>query len=329
MSDRTDARLVRMLGIVTYLDRVGESTVDHLAARFEVTAGQIAQDIDTLWVSGLPGYWPQDLLDFDAAALENGIVRITETHGLERPLRLGAREAIALGAALRTLQAVTQQLTDDPDVEHVLAGTLTALTAAHRDASTAFDVTLEQTSRPTLLATIRAAQAARHALELTYADANDVTGTRTILPLSLSSGDGHTYVDAWALDSGAHRTYRLDRVLAVEPSDRPVPDVLPDDPMDRTRATSHPFTQAGMMITITLRSGARVVAETVPYETLQQHDDGSFTLVLRVANLPWLDHLVLEHVADVLGLSDPDVAGRVQARAADALAAYHEAGLAG
>ncbi len=328
MSDRTDARLVRLLGIVTFLDRVGESTVDQLATRFGVTPGQIASDIDTLWVSGLPGYWPQDLLDFDAHAYESGIVRITRTQGLERPLRLGAREAVALGAALRTLQALMQQLTDDPDVVQVIESTLAALNASTGDSATPFDVSFEQPIRPDVLEVLREAQSQGRAVDLVYADANDVTSTRTVRPLALSSGDGRTYLDAWSLDADARRTYRLDRILAATLSDRAVP--VPTEPGKRAAGTAtqsaHPFADASTVVDLTLRSSARSVAESVPYEELRQHHDGSFTLSLRVANLPWLEQLVLAHADEVVSMTHEGVVSRVHERASAALAAYARAG---
>lgn len=103
MAERADDRLVRLLGIVSYLDGAGGVPVEELATRFGVTTRQIVEDVDALWVSGTPGYWPDDLIDFDADSLERGVVRLTEARGMTRPLRLGTREAVALIAALRAM----------------------------------------------------------------------------------------------------------------------------------------------------------------------------------------------------------------------------------
>ena len=95
MAERASDRLLRMLGMVAYLDSHGDVPVDDLAAQFGVTPEQVLADVDTLWVTGTPGYLPYDLIDFDATAYERGVVTLVEARGMTRPLRLGGREAVA------------------------------------------------------------------------------------------------------------------------------------------------------------------------------------------------------------------------------------------
>ncbi|HMO10754.1 MAG TPA: hypothetical protein PKB06_04470, partial [Actinotalea sp.] len=70
MAERTPERLVRLLGLVAYLDRNPGVPVDQVARHFDVSPAQVLRDVDTLWVSGTPGYFPDDLIDFDADSLE-------------------------------------------------------------------------------------------------------------------------------------------------------------------------------------------------------------------------------------------------------------------
>ena len=63
MAERASDRLLRLLGMVTYLDRTDGVPIDQVAAHFGVTPAQVVDDIDTLWVTGTPGYWPHDLID--------------------------------------------------------------------------------------------------------------------------------------------------------------------------------------------------------------------------------------------------------------------------
>ncbi len=85
MAERADDRLVRLLGIVAYLDGAGPVPVGELARHFGVSERQVLDDVDALWVSGTPGYWPDDLIDFDADSIERGVVRLTEARGMTRP----------------------------------------------------------------------------------------------------------------------------------------------------------------------------------------------------------------------------------------------------
>ena len=105
MAERASDRLLRMLGMITYLDRHAGVPVEQIAARFAVTPSQVMSDVDTLWMTGTPGYFPHDLIDFDAASYEQGVIRLTESRGMTRPLRLGTREAVVLVAALRAMAA--------------------------------------------------------------------------------------------------------------------------------------------------------------------------------------------------------------------------------
>ena len=71
------------------------------AARdFGVTERQLRSDLELLWVCGLPGYGPGDLIDL---SFDGDHVRVTFTAGMGRPLRLTTDEAVALVVALRTL----------------------------------------------------------------------------------------------------------------------------------------------------------------------------------------------------------------------------------
>ena len=158
MAERTEDRLVRLLGLVTYLSRAGEATVAELAALHGVSEEQIRADVSTLWVTGLPGYWPDDLLDFDADAFDAQVVRLVTAHGLDRPLRLGTQEAIALVAALRALAAVADDVADDA-MRAVLTETLAILTAATGEAASALDVDLDLGADPAVLATVEIGRA--------------------------------------------------------------------------------------------------------------------------------------------------------------------------
>lgn len=331
MAERTEDRLVRLLGLVTYLSRAGEATVADLAERFAVTEDQIRADVSTLWVTGLPGYWPNDLLDFDADAFDAQVVRLLAGQGLERPLRLGTQEAIALVAALRALSSAAQGVADD-DMQSVLAETLTILTAATGEAAAALDVDLDLGGDPAVLAAVDSARSSGRRLRIEYTDANDVTRERVVEPWSVDAGDGRTYVQAWDLGPGAVRTFRVDRIVSATVLDEtathpPVP-VTARDRSAATDSDAALFASAPDRVRLTLRSPARTVAETVPSESVTEHDDGSFTLTLRVQNHGWLEHLVLSNADDVVAVEPAEVARAVGDRAARALEAYEALGLA-
>ena len=81
-------QLTRLLALPAWVaDNPGVS-VQEAARHFGVTPAVIERDVNTLWVSGLPGGLHGDLVDFDAADFEAGRLRLSEPLGLDRPVRL-------------------------------------------------------------------------------------------------------------------------------------------------------------------------------------------------------------------------------------------------
>ncbi|BDZ43618.1 protein pafC [Paraoerskovia sediminicola] len=313
MAERADDRVVRLLGIVAYLEQVGAVSVDHLAERFGVTSAQVFADIDALWVTGTPGYFPDDLIDFDAYSLEQGIVRLTAARGLTRPLRLGPREAIALVAALRAMGDV---LPPDDDRARVLGTVLEKLTAATGEAADALDVRLAPPGAPGVLATVSSAMAAGHRLRIRYVTAADVASERDVDPVVVHTQDEHAYLVAWCHRADARRTFRIDRILAATELDVPVESHEVALDVDYTPGDEAP------LATIFLDGSARWIAEQVPVESVTDLADGGVEIVLRVTNPTWLRHLLLEQAQHVRSVAPSALTDEIVDSARAALRAY-------
>ncbi len=309
-------RLLRLLGMVTYLDRHGGVPIEQVAQQFGVSTRQVLADVDTLWVTGTPGYWPHDLIDFDAASYDQGVVRLVESRGMTRPLRLGTREAVALVAALRAMrEAVAPGL--DRARAAVLTSALDKLTAAPGEAAAAVDVRLAVDGAPQVVAALSEALAAQRRLRIRYVTAADVTSEREVDPIRLVTEDDHSYLLAWCHRARDERLFRVDRVLAAEVLDAP--------------ATEHPvaghtqtFTPSAEdeLVTLELASPVRWIAEQVPVESVEDLPDGDFRVALRVAEPAWLRHLLLQVAAHVRSVEPAVVAADAAQAARAALAAY-------
>jgi proteasome accessory factor C len=269
-------------------------------------------------MSGTPGYYPHDLIDFDADSYDRGEIRLTEARGMTRPLRLGTREAVTLLAALSTMVA---DLGPTLDAEHlaVLRSTLGKLTAATGEAANAVDVRLAVDGRPDVVAAIRTALASGRRLRIRYVNASDVTSDRDVDPLRLMTSDERSYLQAWCLRAGDERLFRLDRVLAAEVLDVPAE---PHPGAGRGATAEFRPDPAGDVVTLHLRSTGRWVAETVPVEEVRNLPDGTFEVDVRIAQPAFLRNLLLQAAEDLLGVQPPEVGRDVAARARDALAAY-------
>ncbi len=328
MAERADDRLVRLLGLVAYLDGHGPVPVADLATRFGVSEAQIRDDVDQLWVTGTPGYWPDDLIDFDADAVERGVVHLIESRGLTRPLRLGTREAVALVAALRALLD-SAPVQADAERSRLVASVLGKLTAATGEAASAVDVRLGHEGDATVdsgvVQAVTTALVQRRVLRLRYVTASDAVGDRDVDPARLITQDGAAYLLAWCRRAHGRRTFRLDRVLAATVLDEPADAASvarADAEVDVAAAAAAAGGGQAPLVTITLASPARWLAEQLATESVTELTDGAFALRLRVANPAWLRSLLLAAAPDVLAVDPPDVAADAAAAARAALAAY-------
>ena len=316
MAERASDRLLRMLGEIAYLERHEGVSVARFAEQFGVSTQQAMADIDTLWVSGTPGYLPYDLIDFDATALEQGVVRLVEARGMTRPLRLGAREAVALIAALRAMASSLGPALDEERAA-VLASALEKVGSAAGDAAAAVDVDLHAAANPEVAAAVGEALTRRRRLRIRYVDARDEASDRDVDPVRLVSQDERTYLLAWCWSADADRLFRLDRIVAAQVLEAPAS----DHDVPAGADVFDPGTE-GSLVTLHLASPGRWVAETAPAEAVRNLSDGSFEVDLRVVQPAWLRHLVLQAAHDVLDVRPAAVAAEVAQAAAAALAAY-------
>lgn len=319
MVERAGDRVVRLLGLLARTAAAGPEGVsfDQLAAEFGVSARTIRQDAELLWVTGLPGYGYEDLIDFDPFRFDAGRLAVLDDQNVGRPLRLGPREAAVLIAALRALDE-SWGPSLPAESRDLLAATLAVLTrAAGEAAASGVGVRLVADADPTLAATLAEAVRTRRRLRLTYVTGADVTREREVDPWSVLTGEEHSYLRAWCHTAGDERLFRLDRVLAAEilPAEVTVP--VPEEPAP---GSFRPGPDAAR-VTLALAHRARWVAEQLPVAEVVDTEDG-LDVTLEVASDAWLTQLLLRLAPDVRGVTPPDAAHRAAAAARAALARY-------
>ena len=86
----------RLLRLVPYLHGREQVPLDEAARVIGVPPEQLDKDLRVLFLCGLPGGYPDDLIDVDLEALEGeGVIRVSNADYLARPLRLTPTEATA------------------------------------------------------------------------------------------------------------------------------------------------------------------------------------------------------------------------------------------
>jgi proteasome accessory factor C len=284
----TADRMTRLLALVPYLTaRPDGVRVTEVARDFGVTERQLRSDLELLWMCGLPGYGPGDLIDL---SFEGDRVRVTFTAGMVRPLRLTTDEAVALVVALRTLLELPG-LAEREAVSRALAK---VSTAAGHAADRVTPVVVSVDAREEALAVVKDGLERKRALHLHYyVPARDERTERTVDPMRILLVDGKWYLEAWCRLAEGVRLFRLDRVDDVAVLDEPAapPPQAHERDVDNGVYQPEPGTPT---VRLRLDRGARWVAEYYPVDSVTPVDEppGGLAVTLRTADPAWARRLV-------------------------------------
>ncbi|HEY0510009.1 MAG TPA: WYL domain-containing protein [Blastococcus sp.] len=314
----TTDRMTRLLALVPYLTaRPDGVRVTEVARDFGVTERQLRSDLELLWMCGLPGYGPGDLIDL---AFEGERVRVTFTAGMVRPLRLTTDEAVALVVALRTLLELPG-LAEREAVSRALAKVSAA--AGHAgDRVTPVAVSVD--AREEALAVVRAGLERTRALHLHYyVPTRDERTERTVDPMRLLLVDGKWYLEAWCRRAEGVRLFRLDRVDDVVVLDEPAapPPQAHERDIDNGVYQPDPDSPA---VRLRLSRSARWVADYYPVDAVAAVEDppGGLAVTVRTQDLAWARQLVASLGGAAIVDEPTELAVQVAADAREALSRY-------
>jgi proteasome accessory factor C len=308
-------RLARLLNLVPYLLGRPGIAVSEAAEDLGVTDRQLREDLELLWVCGLPGYGPGDLIDM---AFDGDRVTITYDAGIDRPLRLNQDEALALVVALRMLAQVPG--VENPEaVERALA----KIESAAGDAAAGLPVAASETTAGIeRVADLQGAVARRHAMRLTYYTATrDEITERVVDPMRVLVVGGRIYLEAWCRGAEAVRRFRVDRIESATELDEPS---APPPGAEVTDVSEGIFTPSPELPLVSLRIGrwSRWITEYYPCEEVVEESPERWLVRLRASDLAWARRLVLGLGPDVTVVGPPELVAAVRAEAVSALSAY-------
>ncbi len=202
------ARTARLLDLVPYLTTHQGVAISELARTFNTSVKEITDDLNTLWMCGLPGYTPLELIDLE---FESGFVSIRNAETLATPRALDRAEALSIYMGLDLLAAELSQ--DEGILQNEISKLQDQLrTLLISTPQIQIEANLTSEYRALILRAIRK----RGWLEITYHSvANDEITTRNIAPYELSQVGSHEYLQAYCDSAKAIRNFRADRIVKV------------------------------------------------------------------------------------------------------------------
>lgn len=295
-------RLQRLLDMVPYLLHTPGADLAATAASFDITEQQLVKDLELLFVCGLPGHGPEDLID---ATWEDGTIEVRNAEELSEPVHFSIEEACALIVGLETLATVPGAGSADA-LESALAK-ITAAAGDSGDLKAAVKADIAPHVSIETMEVIRGAVESRQRLRLSYVVPHrDEVTEREIEPLRLFSADDRWYVEAWCLSAEAVRNFRLDRIRSVEQTGEPSSGQGPED----AGFPKNLFTpgENDVAITVLMNQRALWVAEHYNAERTATFADGTGAARFRVGTTSWLPQLTARTGGDVRVVEPAEVA---------------------
>ncbi|HEY1135836.1 MAG TPA: WYL domain-containing protein [Nocardioides sp.] len=323
----------RMLALVPYLNARGTVHVDEAARDLGLSPQQIVKDLHVLFMCGLPGGYPDDLIDVDISALVqpdgDRLIRMSNADYLDRPLRLSPTEASALVVALRVVRGSAE-----PGTRDVVDRVLHKLEAALGDEAAidaGEDGAGEHPDAGTRVLLEQAVRERRQVLIAYHVPSRDEVVERTVDPHAVTEVGGVAYLDAWCHVADAPRTFRVDRIhhadllstaqlVTADGTDAPEA----GDGGEGGEATYEPFVPPAdsPMATLLLDAEVRWLPDYLPVAAERHRDDGRIEVDLHVVDPRWLLRLVSRHAPHVVVLAPDELVTAFTARAQETLSLY-------
>lgn len=313
----------RLLALVPFLHQRGEVRLSEAAEALGVDAGQLDKDLRVLFMCGLPGGFPDDLINVDLDALEGeGIIRVDNADYLARPVRFAPSEAAALVVALRAIEQSASA-----DTRAVVGRTLAKLEAAGAaSAAQQIHVAAEAAPGTELLSVLQGAIDRGRQLEIAYyVPSRDDQSSRIVEPRAITRVGDATYLDAWCHTANGDRAFRLDRIAAATE----LPDAVSERAAEPRDLSGGWFRGDGETVAVTLRllPSAQWVPEYYPVTDTAPGPDGTLDVVIDVASEAWLHQLLFRVAPHASVIAPQEFAESFTANARAALRHYQGGGV--
>ena len=292
-------RTARLLDLVPYINSHQGISLKELAKVFNVSQAQMTNDLTTLWMCGLPGYTPLELMDLD---FESGFVTIHNAETLSKPRSITFDEGVALVLGLDLLRSTISSARTDllEKIDNLslrlselikLPSALSAASVVNQDVSTA------------ILEAIKS----RSGLEIVYHSLyRDETSTRIILPIEIIESDGQRYLSSYCHTSSDFRQFRIDRIQSAK-----LEKVPREIPKTSSQASGHTST-------IKVLTPTREIAERFKHNELSVNSEFNFESF----SLQWIERSIMASGGSVSLLAPAEIRKSISVMAQSMLDRY-------
>ncbi len=302
MVETSGKRALRTMDLIPYILENPGSSIKSLARKFFTTESQIEKDLQLIFMCGLPGYTPYELIDI---VFENGEVTVVDPQVLDKPRRFSKSELVVVIIGLRILSELYSANSSHTAKIEKLIRKISKLVPTFSSTDNLM------APNPEILLTINRAISFNQELEIEYTSiSKDEVKIRKIIPTEVYMLNGKIYVRAIDTGLSSERIFRADlmKILKEGKSSR-------IDLVDRDLEVHN--------VALSINKARRIFIERNSLLVKSSEESAtSIKVNLEVSNLHWLKRCILSNAPHIKVLAPAEFADEINKGAEAILALY-------
>lgn len=302
MVDNAANRALRTMDLIPYiLENPGVSIIK-LAKQFSVTEKQIESDLQLVFMCGLPGYTPYELIDL---IFEDGVVSIIDPQVLDKPRRFTKSELVVIALGLQLLGELSTSDSARLSKIKLLSNKITQLGGSNSI------IFAPSSSKSPFVEVISKAITNKKSLTMQYQSlVKDEVSIRTVFPHNLYFMNGNLYLSAMDLAVKADRVFKVELIKTCEVGDDISSEVVNDN-----NSTLEVVLDVQKTYKNFIERNSSII-------TAVEEQNNCFRVHLKLSNLEWLKRSILSNSPGIKVISPSLLAQEVAALATSLLATY-------
>ncbi len=301
MVNSASNRALRAMDLIPYVvENPGVSTSE-LAQKFSVTVKQIEEDLSLIFMCGLPGYTPYDLIDL---VFEDGIVSVIDPQVLTKPRNFSKAEHVAIVLGLEILKNLAG---DKPDYQLKISQVLSKLNKSVPN----IEVVLKNEQSFQYFQVINQAIKLNKSLQIVYnSESKDEQKMRSVIPVRMFLQNAQVYLVAHDPDSGIEKVFKLSNLTACELG-------------DIVKIPSSIVHEESFKVEILVDDKHRMFIERNSSIIVEQRQIvGATKATIKVQSMDWIKRAVVSNAPGIQVISPPDLASWVKETASKMISLY-------
>jgi len=302
MADNAAQRALRTMDLIPYILENPGITTNELAEKFNTTQGQIEKDLQLIFLCGLPGYTPYELIDL---TFEDGIVSVIEPQVLNKPRNFSSSEIVVIKLGLEILKEINaRDLLKLKKIDGIL-------NKINSGADKNSFLLAEQINSTHFYSQISLAISQKRVLKIEYKSlAKDSLSKRIILPGRISMSNGSLYLSAYDIDRQSDRVFKMELISSCETGE-----IFKENPTQANETNQIIELWVDEKMTNFIERNTSIIIA-------QQKVTGGLQVTLKVNNLEWLARSIMSFAPDIMVISPASLSDRINQRARDVLDTY-------